>query len=65
MTMVSIQISGDRYCDHAYQHKHKLFSFKISGEAERMRLIKAIKQFVKEKNKAINRSESVVFACFR
>jgi hypothetical protein len=49
MTMVNIQTIGDRYCDHDYQHKHKLFSFKISREAERMRLIKAIKQFLKEK----------------
>lgn len=49
MTMVNIHTNGDKYCDRAYQHKHKLFSFKISREAERMRLIRAIKQFLKEK----------------
>lgn len=47
--MVNIQTNGGRYCDHAYQHKHKLFSFKISREAERMRLIKAMKPSLKEK----------------
>ena len=47
--MVNIHMKGDKYCDRAYQHKHKPFSFKIRQEAERMRLIKAIKQFLKEK----------------